>query len=638
MSDNPFSKFAQADETNPFAKFAPPPDKKSGGDETTRDILKSAASGIPKGLANVVGAYGDVNNLISEYVMNPMANFLARNVSGLPGGAYKKEDGYQTTSESVRKKIDELTGTNYGTYKPQTAPGRYAGAATEGAASGGRMGALSLLGGEAGEDIAGTPGRVVGTLATPFLFPLAAATMPGNADRMLQRRLSDMSPDDFAAAKARMEQARAQGIPLSPAEAMNSGAMTALAADTAATATGGNRMRQFAQERVPKIVDAVTDRIDGVASPIQSLDQARLKIARAADRAQQTIRKEVNAEVRPGYRAVEGGYLDDLYLAQLKNDPVLARAFETVRKDPDYAREIGDLPDNSFKVIDLVKKSLDDRRSTALAGGEANRARLVEGAQRDLLDTADTAFPGYPAARQAFADRAERIALIGEGATGRADAGRVKTMTNAISNPADAKPDDVLRAARALTKEDPAAFTTLVRAYMDDALDTAQKRVRGGGGNVNTGANFYKAVAGTPDQERLLNAMLQGVAEAKGVPPEGMKAGFKNLLEVLGRTDRIPGIGSPTAGRAETMKEAGQSVIAANIQPLTALRGWWRDTVQRGTFSELADVLTNSDPAVIDKLRKLSMLNAGSQKAQLLAVEIIGANRLAAPQGGQVPQ
>lgn len=640
MADNPFTQFATekpaaAPDDNPFRQYSvtgtaqkPPP---MGVSE---DMLRSAVSGIPKGAANVIGSYGDLMNLASRYVAYPMAKFLKETFDGGKAPEYDAADEYKVTSESVRGAIEDLAGKKL--HQPQTAPGRYAGAVTEGLMSGGRMGALAMTGGEAGADLtqSSTLGRLAGTIATPVLYAAGRRMATTNAPRMIAERTKDLSPDDFALARERVATAKAQGIPLSPAEALDSPQLQQLASDTAAMSAGRGKMQTFAQDRVPAIAAAVERQIDQIAPVINSLDEARLKIGNAAEAAKETVRKQVNAEVRPGYQALESGYLDDLQLGELKRDPVIAQAFEDVRSTPAFKRLIGDLPDNSFVVIDQVKKRLDDLVETLRAGAKRFEAKGVEGARAELLDAADTALPGYPAARKSFQERVGRIDAIAEGATGRVDnANRIQSMTAAISNPKEVKPADLARTAEALTKEDPQAFTTLLRIYFDNSLNTAQERLRGGGTNPYTGANFYKAIAGTPDQKKLLDAMLDGAAKANGANPAQLKAGWQRLLTTLDLTDRIPGMGSPTAGREAVKSEASQSTVAGTFQVLTGLRTWWREVTQRKSFAELADIFTNPD--AVDKIQQLSKLAPDSQAARLLAAEIVGVNRALAPAEGQ---
>ena len=141
------------------------------------DVAKSVGVAPLKGVIGGLGTSGDIRQAIGsglDYLGNKVG------VSGV-GPAYEAVAKHipfafqqGPTSQQLRGAVEEVTGP---IYNPQTAPGRYAAAPVEalsnpvsylgpgGLALKASTAALSGLGSQAGEDIAGTPGRIAGGLA-----------------------------------------------------------------------------------------------------------------------------------------------------------------------------------------------------------------------------------------------------------------------------------------------------------------------------------------------------------------------------------------------------------------------------------------------------------------------------------------
>jgi hypothetical protein len=124
--------------------------------------------------------------------------------------------------------------------------------------------------------------------------------------------------------------------------------------------------------------------------------------------------------------------------------------------------------------------------------------------------------------------------------------------------------------------------------------------------------------------------MMRGVAQAHGANPDAVVRGANNLLQVLERTGRTPGIGSPTAGRGEISKEMGKTLITdtlgmISLTPTKPLAHRMSDWIQRGRYVEIAKALTA--PSSVDALARLAKLDPRSVTAQYYAVMLLGLDK-----------
>lgn len=95
------------------------------------------------------------------------------------------------------------------------------------------------------------------------------------------------------------------------------------------------------------------------------------------------------------------------------NDPFLMQVMDKVKSDPLHG--LGKTPNNSMRVVDAAKKSIDDMIDVAKRAGEGNKARLLVQAKEKLVNAADDAFPAYKTARDKFAGPSQLINALENG-------------------------------------------------------------------------------------------------------------------------------------------------------------------------------------------------------------------------------
>lgn len=99
------------------------------------------------------------------------------------------------------------------------------------------------------------------------------------------------------------------------------------------------------------------------------------------------------------YRSAYQWNIKPTVINQLKQDPIINQAFETVKNDPAYQRKLNGIPENNIAYLDKVKRSISDKEGSYLNQGEEQKAREYTNARNDLTDLMDSISPDYKQAR-----------------------------------------------------------------------------------------------------------------------------------------------------------------------------------------------------------------------------------------------
>lgn len=130
------------------------------------------------------------------------------------------------------------------------------------------------------------------------------------------------------------------------------------------------------------------------------------------------------------------------------------------------------------------------------------------------------------------------------------------------------------------------------------------------------------------------------MAIANGRNPDDVVRGAMNLMQVLERTGRTPGVGSQTASRAEISRELGKSVTgdALDIVSARPLGPWSKridDWVNRSRNAELARVLTA--PNSVELLVKMAKLRPNGLTMRYYVAAMLGLDEAIAAADGPGP-
>lgn len=620
------------------------------------DVAKSAAfNGVPSGIAGILGAPADLYNLAGQagdYVGGKL-----RQLAGKPEltDERKAELGVGSRvplgSPDINKAVQSVTGQYY---QPQTTPGEYARTATEfavGAAPGGMRSAITsgfggLTSEGAGQAFEGSKAEPYARLAGAVLGT-TAANVPGmmrsTPGDMIAKRTQDITPEQWDMAEALQKQSQQTGIPLAGPEAIDSRALQQLAGDTAASAGGGPTMNKFFDARNPAVQQAVGNQLDNVGPAVNPQDVYTRATTGGSNviKAAEAVR---SAESGPFYKSAATQAVPEGDVASVisKIDEAIAAAPQGMDTELKKLRlaltdRITEKPVTNIGTLDTARKTFRDRAQLPDMNANAldkTVAAQVNPALDDLRNVLTRNNADFAQGRALYEQLSPPVDALKKGNIGELSrANTLDSVLKTVTNPKTARPESIRETLGKLATTDATLPRDITRTHLENAFDTAAKDIQTGP-NRMIGANFRNSIMGTPQQRANMKAMFQATAEAQGLPKDDLWNGFNRTMDVLERTGRIPGVGSPTASRGISNAEAASGGILnntiGNLNPTgggigARVGAWWRDTVQRKNYSKLAEVFTSPDS--IAEMRKLAKLDPYSPKAQAIVANILGIAR-----------
>lgn len=542
---------------------------------------------------------------------------------------------------------------------------------------------LSAAGGAAGDTILHADPNAEGyAMAAQVGVPLllgAPATVRGNASSMLARRTEGMTAADWLRAQDFENRGRAVGFPLAGPESTDNPALWQLGADVAASRAGGPTMGRFFNQRADQHLpdgtlvpgqarQVMTPLFDQVAPAPASTEAAATRVQGAAEGAIQQAERDRSAQTSPHYQAAAGDQVPNADVAGIVQqlDDMIARdpanlnpSLRSLRSalvlnpgrpavpaqrvanqtpaggtiysftpgqpavPPTYATDIA--------TLDRARKILRDRVELPPTAADAvgqTAANETGGQLGQLRDDMTRASPDFAFGRALHQDISENVvdplarSTVGQLANraGIPENIGIQGQINLVTNPATARPDNIRMVARTLNGQDPAAFPGLVRVYLENKFNAAADNLNSGP-NRAMGVKFANSVAGNDAERANLRAMLEGVADAYGLPRDALAPGFENALTVMERSGRIPGIGSPTASRGATNAEASATLFDSG-NPVGYIRRVWGDVMNQRAYRQLAEAFTA--PNSVQAMRELAMTNPDSARAQVLVASMLG--------------
>jgi hypothetical protein len=660
---------------------------------TMADVGKSAAYAIPKAITGLAGLPGDLRDL-SAAARSKIISWLPDSIQPAVTGVSNFGDYMNPitalvkgmpTSGQLRGGAEQVTGP---WYDPQTRAGKVADTAVQTAALMGRnwlttpLKTAALVGGQtAGTEIAGAQtddnpwARFGGGLLGGGTAALANAYTSAPA-KAVQQAVGDLTPAQIAAAQAKQDAARVAGgplagVPLMGPEALPDSGIQQLASDVAASRSGGAVIRSFLAQRPNQVRAAVQGGLLGtIGAPNDPLGNA----ATAQNAATQVIsnaERARTAATRPLYQAAATdtvppadvqAIIDGAKAKAATTDPDYARALSKFAADitqpqpgvaaspilgPDGAPLFPGVPATTVPrtgvgpLSDTFKRVRNSLDMPAINATPEDRiAQGILGPFNQQLGTAiGNASPAWSNANAAYqAITRNNIDPLTSGSVGIV-AGRsgfdpsapssVPRITSAVANTDVARPDSIRSLYTNLNGVDPTAFPGIARTWLQNAFDDATQRVQSGD-NRMMGANFAKAVYGTDQQRANFEEVLRGVAQANGVDPDQYVAGASKLMQTLEATGRVPGVGSPTAGRGALTDQLEKSKLAdaVNLASAAPLKGWTErlnSWLAAGRYRQLAQVFTAPDS--VQQIARFADLAPSGLTAKYLAASLLGLDR-----------
>jgi len=359
--------------------------------------------------------------------------------------------------------------------------------------------------------------------------------------------------DAKAALKAKKE-ADKLGINLTPAEA--SGSQTAMNAQQALGSSKGGQeaLSAFQRERGAQERNSI-DHLMKKISPSKKDAGGEIR-----ESARNVIDKEIKhrqKSAEPFYEASEKTLVPKEKLIELQEKyPVIADAYEKVLKNKAYASEIKGASPDSIKVVDLVKRRLDDEIEKLKKAGGNNEARLYKKAKTELVNAADEASLPYKIARGIYEEGSRSLEKI-KGS----DIQRIaklpdhdlQKVSKILLDRNETNPKVLAKLRDTFVKENPAAWRQIMRNEMERRLSHMEHGA--------SGTKFY-------------NAMLKNDADfnqfliaAKGMPDVqknliSMRPVFKNLMNGIRDKNIITNEASVQSIGKEVGKAASKAAIS----------------------------------------------------------------------------
>lgn len=525
-----------------------------------------------------------------------------------------------------------------------------------------KVGAASGLGGvaseEAGQLTEGTEWEPWARLGAGVVVgggTLAGLNKFTTAESVLGKTLAGYTPQDFQAANALMQQSRAAGVTITPAEALAqvrpAGNVPLMSVQRYAenAPTSGPIMGRVMNNRPGENAAAVGDALDTVAPAAAVPTEVGPTIQNAAQQTLNQTRAGINAEARPFYDQARAqsdqlvGLGVNPYAGPQWNAVTQNAAFQSalrqVRNDPLNAN-MAQLPDYDLTVLDAVKKRMDLLASRATNPGIGQQpdtvtAAAYDRARRELRNMAGDAFPDYQTAREIGQEgRARFLEPQGRAPIGQLAETADLTKQQSIMLPklaSEATPDQIAQTVRQLSVNGAADRAgELIRLKLQDTFNNALSNVKGSAEQYR-GASFANNVTRYENQVRSLEAAVRALpgGDARWAQLDAVLTGLR------AQGQRLP-VGSATEFNRLLTEAAQQSgsIVTMPLKAVQSLANLGKDAMQgmalRGSQRELGNALTMDNVLGLQEIAGRSTLT----KQQMLLNGILG---LGAAQQGQLP-
>lgn len=442
---------------------------------------------------------------------------------------------------------------------------------------------LQALSETAGQATKGTTVEPFARLAGGVAGNLGVATAAARADapaRAITAATRGTTEADLAAARTLGETAQRVGVPLTGAEAIqgatgNATKLGDLQRAVEGSLDGGAILSRAYADRPAQMRNAVDEALAALGPQSTAPSTLGPRGSQAAAAVIDETRQGINRATRADYAAAGTHVLDPADFAPIARDPAFQAALRQLRADEVLAPVYRDLPDNSVAVIDAVTKGMRDRGvalgNRANPGFSSETAGLYTGgaaeARAIARDPARGGSQAYDDALTAQAQaRRQNLEPLEQGPLGQlAQAGDTAAATQAVlpARPLVGGEAELADAVTRLRARDPDLTNELIRQRLADQFDVSATRLVGGEAQGG-GARFAKDIAGTEQQTRNLDAVLEAIGGPAARQP------IADVLDVLRATGTRKPQGSPTDFNQQIREAVGEMPLTA--QALTALR------------------------------------------------------------------
>lgn len=638
----------RAEAPTPWKKYQPVPEPPGA----IEDALMTVPASLVRGLAAAVGFPGDLQQgglagirMLEQYLRGETdQQYQERDQRGEAIVGAKPIVQVSPTTDDITKFVERGTGP---LYKPKTRTGEYVNAIGEFVPSAmlgpGRMAQNAVAFGVApavASEFAG--GLTQDSSIEPYARGAAALTAglagarfirPGRAAQHVAEGLEGLTPQDMARAEEIMANAQQRGIRLTWPEAIQQATRGATnLPDLQRVVEGSGQMRRFFADRAPQIENAARWEFNNVSPPSRAPYHLGAQTGEIAENLVTRTRQAVNDASDPFYRAASPQLLPIWEMARIQALPGYQQAVDEIRRNPQLARYVNGLPDNSVGFQNEVQKLLQQHSDNAVgpftqqrnqqisAGYGSDATTVRQTLQRNSPEFA-TALDIQRRGRERFLDPllSGPIGQLAQRDQTTKQAINVLFPTNPLPNSEQAIGDAV----RALANRNPAVARELVGAHLRMAFNEAAQNLQSGA-NQFGGANFAAVIRGNQQQASNLEAAIRALPNGDQIYP-----GFNHFLEVLEATGQRPRIGSQTAFNQQVQTDLKRG--SASGEAVTMIAGLGvkipqriKDGIERwrlgNNVEQLARIFT--DPEGLRLLQRLATTPTGSREAASITARL----------------
>lgn len=337
---------------------------------------------------------------------------------------------------------------------------------------------------------------------------------------------------------------------------------------------GGAKTAQFFAKRPGQVSAALGQALDKIAPASKNPSSIGVRAADAAQAALDKARQDINDSTRPLYDHVAPHEIPPQDFVPIAKSAAFRASLDRLRNDPVVGPEHVNLPDNSIGVIDAVTKDMNTHgealsnamnpgfnpQAAAIYRSDAQKARDI--ARNPGLGgnaAYDEALLAQEQARKNILNPMERGPV---GAMAKYQGTQVTNNTNSAIDAIfpqkrtnEGGHHEIADALQRIGERDALIGNDLTRQHLANAYDIASTDLQGSA-NQYAGANFRKAVAGSPQKRLNLEAALNAI-------PGGKAAEIPQLLDVFRATGMRMRPGSNTSHDTQLKADLGEAPLPA---------------------------------------------------------------------------
>lgn len=599
---------------------------------TTKDILASLGSGALRGVVGLPGVPGSL-----EAMLKGSGYSAQKKLAGLPEAEKAKLRDLEILGSPVGAMVDQppvapqQTLPTYEdvisaaagvlpesvqpalTYEPKTAPGRIA--RTTGEFTGGALFPGSItrnilrnvapytgIGAAAGvaEEVLPGAGGPVGLALTVPTAILQARK--GKAAKLL-------GATEAAGAEAKALQAAGErvGVPLTAAETIGDPRLVKYAEEAAKQPKAAETMRPFIEARETQIPAAIDRGLLEVSAPIE----APLKVSREASKAASEAIKEARGvrtdAVTALYERAKTQSIDPSEIQRIvaKAEELKANRSPAVQKEiDDYIKQLFDKDGNPITNLGALDDIYKTERSASFVpittktdAPKQTASDAIPKLNEELRNVTSKASDDLRTARELFEAQSEKLTSI-VGDTGVQSIAKSGSNPNAVVSAitgSNARAGTIKSVADQLNKQDKTVFPNVARFWLEESASAAIR-----GEPTKGGYRFEKSVRGSPLKKERFDAVIAGVARAKGKNPKNAVKGANKLMDVLAATGKTKGLLTPSGAVAAPGTKFG-GIIERLISK-------FERATDAKFYNQFAEALVSDDS--IEAMERLARTNA----------------------------